>query len=72
MINNYSKSNSVTISTASGKTINIDDSFIDYLDLVSSLLGIEDFTTFSSMDEFERKEFVKKYKRDNKLQEILK
>lgn len=62
----------VTVTTQSGRIINIDDSFMDYLDIISSILGIEDYETFSNMSKKERIEVIKKYKRDIKLQEILK
>ncbi len=63
---------SIRWTSKSGREIVIDDSFIDYMDLISTILGIEDYDSFQKMSHEERISIINKYKRDNKIEEILK
>jgi hypothetical protein len=61
----------VIITTSSGKTITIDDCFIEYLDLISYLLEMNvSYREFTEMSDIERKSFIKGMKRGIKINEL--
>lgn len=62
---------SLSISTSSGSSIYIDDCFIQYMDIIAFLLGINiDYESFSKLTDDERKSFITSLKRDIKFKEL--
>jgi hypothetical protein len=57
------KAPAVLVETTSGKRIEIDDCFIEYMDLIASLLGITmNYEEFSSMNQGERLSYIRDFK----------
>jgi len=67
----YSSRNGVEITTSTGNKIVIDDCFLQYLEMVSKLLGITSYEDFCKMTESEKLSAVTTIKRDLKIKEIL-
>jgi len=63
--------NAVEITTSTGNKIVIDDCFLQYLEMVSKLLGITSYEDFCKMTESEKLSAVTTIKRDLKIKEIL-
>lgn len=63
--------NAVEITTTKGNKVIIDDCFLQYLEMVSQLLGIITYDDFSKMSESDRKSAMTKIFRELKLKEIL-
>jgi hypothetical protein len=61
----------VLIQTESGSSIHIDDCFIQYMDMISFLLGIEiSYEEFSKLNSEERKAYIIGIKRNIKLKKL--
>lgn len=61
----------LSITTGSGSTITIDDCFIQYMDMIASIIGIEiNYEEFSKLDTEARKLYVTKIKRNTKLKKL--
>lgn len=61
----------LSVTTGSGSTITIDDCFIQYMDMIASIIGIEiDYEEFSKLDTEARKLYVTKIKRNTKLKKL--
>lgn len=61
----------IAVTTNSGNKIIIDDCFLEYFDLISSLLGIDKtYKEFSQMDKSDREAFVKGIKRSIKIEKL--
>lgn len=67
--NNISTKNiALSIMTSTGDQINIDDCFLEYLDMIAEKIGLEiDYKSFSKMSNSERKGF----RREKKIRDIL-
>lgn len=61
----------VSIKTKSGSDIYIDDCFIQYMDMIAFLLGIEiSYEEFSKLNSEERKAYIIGIKRNIKLKKL--
>lgn len=61
----------ITIKTEDGSSIYIDECFLQYMNMISSLLGIEiDYQEFSELGSEERKAYVLGIKRKIKLEKL--
>lgn len=61
----------VVINTMDGNTIKIDDCFIQYLDMISLLLGVGiNYTDFSNLSNESRMGYVNQIIRDIKLKQL--
>lgn len=61
----------LTVKTATGSSIDIDDCFIEYMDMISLLLGMEiNYEEFSKLNSDERKAYMMSIKRDINLKKL--
>jgi len=57
------KNFAVLVTTSSGKKFSMDDCFIEYMDLIASLLGIEiNYEEFSMMSDSDRLAYIRDFK----------
>jgi hypothetical protein len=63
--------NNILIKLDSGRRIVLDESFLDYLNIISEILGIPlNYEKFCNLDQKERKSFIKTLKREIKLKDL--
>ena len=67
-VQSMTKNIALSIMTSTGDQINIDDCFLEYLDMIAEKIGLEiDYKSFSKMSNSERKGF----RREKKIRDIL-
>ena len=70
-INPATSKNAIIVKTSSGKEIIIDDCFMDYLDLMSTLLEMDmKYNDFCELSDDERESYIKGMKRKIKIKEL--